>query len=105
VLNNSICFNAIYLGKNYNFSFLLFQDMKNTCVLPAAEGVLYSYEDSDKILSHGTLIKQHRVVIENCDVGYDKAYPNGLRICQGNGEWISNSTNLCFSKLCIVIFT
>ncbi|XP_060836504.1 uncharacterized protein LOC132919163 isoform X2 [Rhopalosiphum padi] len=73
-------------------------DMKNACVLPAAEGVIYSYEDSDKILFHGTLIKQHRVVIENCEVGYDKAYPNGLRICQGNGEWISNSTNLCFKK-------
>ncbi|XP_026815140.1 modular serine protease-like isoform X2 [Rhopalosiphum maidis] len=73
-------------------------DTKNACVLPTTDGVIYSYEDSDKILAHGTLIKQHRVVIENCEVGYQKAYPSGLRICQGNGEWILNSKNLCFKK-------
>jgi len=28
----------------------------NSCVLPTVEGVIYSYEGSNEILSHGTLI-------------------------------------------------
>ncbi|CAH1707794.1 unnamed protein product [Aphis gossypii] len=72
---------------------------KNVCVLPIAEGVLYSYEGSNEILPHGTLIDNYRTVFENCEVGYHKAYPNGFRVCQSNGKWISSSEKLCF-KMC-----
>ncbi|KAF0762508.1 Uncharacterized protein FWK35_00006322 [Aphis craccivora] len=72
---------------------------KNVCVLPTAKGVIYSYEGSDKILSHGTLINPRRIIIQNCEIGYYKAYPNSFRVCQGNGKWISNSEKLCF-KMC-----
>ncbi|XP_026815136.1 uncharacterized protein LOC113555042 isoform X2 [Rhopalosiphum maidis] len=72
---------------------------KNACVLPTAEGVMYSYGGSDTILSHGTLINPNRIIIENCEVGYHKAYPNSFRVCQENGEWKLNSENLCF-KTC-----
>jgi len=67
------------------------------------EGIIYSYEGSDKILSHGTLINPLRIVIENCEIGYYKASPNSFRVCQENGEWKLNSEILCFSKLYIVI--
>ena len=70
----------------------------NSCVLPTVEGVLYSYEGSNEILSHGTLINQHLTVIENCDFGYHKAYPNGFRFCQRTGNWLSSTEKLCFSK-------
>ncbi|XP_060836525.1 modular serine protease-like isoform X2 [Rhopalosiphum padi] len=73
--------------------------MNNACVLPSAEGIIYAYEGSDKILTHGTLINPLRIVTENCEVGYHKAYPNGFRVCQENGEWKLNSENLCF-KTC-----
>jgi len=68
------------------------------CILPAVEGILYSYEGSDKILAHGTMINKYRTVIENCDVGYHKAYPRGFRVCQGNGKWTSTSEILCFKR-------
>jgi len=71
-------------------------------VLPTAEGVIYSYEGSDKILSHGTLIDPRRIIIQNCEIGYYKVYPNSFRVCQGNGKWISNSEKSCFSKLYIL---
>ncbi|XP_022164235.1 uncharacterized protein LOC111029524, partial [Myzus persicae] len=71
----------------------------NSCVLPTAEGVLYSYEGSNETLPHGALIDHHLIVIENCAVGYYKAYPNGFRFCQGRGKWLSNSEKLCF-KMC-----
>jgi len=74
-----------------------------TCVLPTVEGVLYFYEGSNKILSHGTFIDHNLTVIENCEVGYHKAYTNGSRFCLGKGKWLSNSTKLCYSKFCIVI--
>ncbi len=77
--------------------------MRNLCVLPTAEGVIYSYEGSKEILSPGTFIDHLRPVIESCEVGYHKAYNNGFRFCDKKGEWISNSDKLCFSKLCIVI--
>eukprot|EP00102_Acyrthosiphon_pisum_P021358 XP_016658568.1 PREDICTED: complement C1s-A subcomponent isoform X2 [Acyrthosiphon pisum] len=69
------------------------------CVLPAVEGVVYSYEGSNEILSHGTIVKYLITVIENCEVGYHQAYPNGFRVCRGNGKWLSNSEKLCF-KMC-----
>ncbi|XP_060871702.1 uncharacterized protein LOC132945906 isoform X2 [Metopolophium dirhodum] len=69
----------------------------NSCVLPTSEGVLYSYEASNEILSHGTLIDRHLYVIENCDVGYRKAHPIGFRICMGKGKWFSTSRKLCFN--------
>ncbi|XP_022170820.1 uncharacterized protein LOC111034095, partial [Myzus persicae] len=71
----------------------------NSCVLPTAEGVVYSYEGSNETLPNGALIKHNRIVIENCAVGYYKAYPNGFRFCQGRGKWVSNSEKLCF-KMC-----
>ncbi|CAI6368302.1 unnamed protein product [Macrosiphum euphorbiae] len=71
----------------------------NSCVLPTGEGVLYSYEGSNDILSHGTLINHHLTVIENCEVGYHKAYPNSFRFCQKNGKWLSSTEKLCF-KMC-----
>jgi len=69
----------------------------NSCVLPIVEGVVYSYEGSNDILPHGSLIDHHLKVIENCDVGYHKAYPS-FRFCEGKGKWLSNSEKLCFSK-------
>ncbi|KAL4123123.1 hypothetical protein QTP88_015353 [Uroleucon formosanum] len=71
----------------------------NSCVLPIVEGVVYSYEGSNDILSHGILIDRHRNVIENCELGYHKAYPNSFRYCLGKGKWLSNSEKLCF-KMC-----
>ncbi|XP_022182774.1 uncharacterized protein LOC111042453 isoform X2 [Myzus persicae] len=71
----------------------------NICVLPIVEGVVYSYEGSNEILSHGTLISQKVTVIENCEVGYHKAYTNGFRICLGKGKWLSNFEKLCL-KMC-----
>ncbi|XP_060862088.1 modular serine protease-like [Metopolophium dirhodum] len=71
----------------------------NVCVLPTAEGVLYTYEDSNEILSHGTLINHNLTVNENCEVGYHKAYPNSFRVCQRNGKWKTISENLCL-KMC-----
>ncbi|XP_029345047.1 uncharacterized protein LOC100574854 isoform X3 [Acyrthosiphon pisum] len=72
---------------------------ENSCVLPTVEGVIYSYEGSNEILSHGTLIKRHRTVIEKCEHGYHKAYPIGFRFCRGKGKWLSNTEKLCF-KMC-----
>ncbi|XP_029345059.1 modular serine protease-like isoform X2 [Acyrthosiphon pisum] len=72
---------------------------ENSCVLPTVEGVIYSYEGSNEILSHGTLIKRHRTVIEKCEHGYHKAYPVGFRFCRGKGKWLSNTEKLCF-KMC-----
>ncbi|XP_025208667.1 uncharacterized protein LOC112604026 [Melanaphis sacchari] len=69
------------------------------CVLPTVEGVIYSYEGSDKKLADGTLIIQYRNVIENCDVGYHKVYSKSYRVCQGNGKWLSTSEKLCI-KMC-----
>ncbi|KAE9523065.1 hypothetical protein AGLY_016537 [Aphis glycines] len=69
------------------------------CILPKIEGVVYSYKGSNEVLAYGILIDQQRTVIENCDVGYHKAYPNSFRVCQGNGKWISTSDKLCF-KMC-----
>ncbi|XP_060840496.1 uncharacterized protein LOC132921476 isoform X1 [Rhopalosiphum padi] len=69
------------------------------CVLPVVDGVIYSYENSNEILAHGAIIDQYRTVIENCDVGYHNAYPNGFRVCRGNGKWISTSEKLCV-KMC-----
>lgn len=82
---------------------LIFCILRNLCVLPSIEGVIYSYEGSNEILAPGTLINHHRTVFENCEVGYHKAYPNGFRVCQANGKWISTSEKLCFSKFRIVI--
>lgn len=75
----------------------------NSCVLPTVDGVVYSYEGSNEILTHGTLIDRHLNVIENCKVGYHMAYPSRFRFCQGKGKWLTNSEKLCFSKSCIVI--
>ncbi|XP_016659042.1 uncharacterized protein LOC100166859 isoform X3 [Acyrthosiphon pisum] len=71
----------------------------NSCVLPTVEGVVYSYEDSNEILPHGTLIDNHLNINENCEVGYHKAYPSRFRFCQGKGKWLTNSEKLCF-KMC-----
>ncbi|XP_060872105.1 uncharacterized protein LOC132946240 [Metopolophium dirhodum] len=71
----------------------------NSCVLPTVEGVIYSYEGSDEILSHGTLIDRHVNIIENCEVGYHKAFRYGFRFCLGKGKWLSSSDKLCF-KMC-----
>ncbi|CAI6345677.1 unnamed protein product [Macrosiphum euphorbiae] len=71
----------------------------NLCVLPTVEGVVYTYEDSNEILSHGTLINHTLTVNENCEVGYHKAYPNSFRVCQRNGKWKTVSENLCL-KMC-----
>ncbi|XP_029345055.1 uncharacterized protein LOC100167148 isoform X2 [Acyrthosiphon pisum] len=73
--------------------------IENSCVLPIVEGVLYSYEGSNEILSHGTLINHHRTIIEKCELGYHMAYPIGIRFCQGKGKWLSNTEKLCF-KMC-----
>jgi len=81
----------------------VFYYLRKSCILPSLEGVIYSYEGSDDILSHGTLIKHNRTVIENCQVGYHKAHHNSFRVCQGNGKWISKFDKLCFSKQCIEI--
>eukprot|EP00102_Acyrthosiphon_pisum_P024664 XP_016661874.1 PREDICTED: uncharacterized protein LOC107882170 [Acyrthosiphon pisum] len=72
------------------------QGKVNVCVLPTVKGVVYSYEGSNDILSHGTLINHHRTVIENCEVGYHKAYPYGLRVCLEKGKWLSTNDKLCF---------
>eukprot|EP00102_Acyrthosiphon_pisum_P015054 XP_008185439.2 PREDICTED: limulus clotting factor C-like isoform X2 [Acyrthosiphon pisum] len=71
----------------------------NSCILPTVEGVVYTYEGSNNILSHGTLIYHHISVIENCEVGYHKAYTNSIRICLGKGKWLTNFKKLCF-KMC-----
>lgn len=65
--------------------------------------MVYSYEGSNEILSHGTLINQNLTIIENCEVGYHKAYTNSYRFCLGKGKWLSNLEKLCFSKYCIII--
>ncbi|XP_016661869.1 uncharacterized protein LOC100160377 isoform X2 [Acyrthosiphon pisum] len=70
----------------------------NSCVLPTVEGVVYSYEGSNEILSHGTLINHNQTIIENCEIGYHKVY-YGFRICLGKGKWLSNFEKLCF-KMC-----
>ncbi|XP_060836526.1 modular serine protease-like isoform X1 [Rhopalosiphum padi] len=72
---------------------------KNFCVLPTVEGVIYSYEGSNEILSHGSKIDHFRTVIENCEVGYHMTYPKSYRLCQGNGKWTSTVENLCL-KMC-----
>jgi len=74
----------------------------SSCVLPNIEGVVYYYEDSNKILSPGTLINDNTTVIENCEVGFHKVYSNGSRFCRGNKKWISNYDKLCLSKFCIM---
>jgi hypothetical protein len=84
---------------------LIVNILRNFCVLPTVEGVIYSYEGSNEILSHGSKIDHFRTVIENCEVGYHMTYPKSFRFCQGNGKWTSTVENLCLSKLCIVIFT
>ncbi|XP_016655958.1 modular serine protease isoform X2 [Acyrthosiphon pisum] len=71
----------------------------SSCVLPTVEGVVYSYEGSNDILSHGTLINNKLTVIENCEVGYHKAYTYSFRYCLGSGKWLSNFDKLCF-KMC-----
>ncbi|XP_060881631.1 uncharacterized protein LOC132953091 isoform X2 [Metopolophium dirhodum] len=71
----------------------------SSCVLPTVEGVVYSYEGSNDILSHGTLINNKLTVIENCEVGYHKAYTYSFRYCLGRGKWLSNFDKLCF-KMC-----
>ncbi|XP_060872108.1 uncharacterized protein LOC132946242 [Metopolophium dirhodum] len=71
----------------------------SSCVLPTIEGVIYSYEDSNKILSHGSLIDRHVNVIENCEVGYHKASHHSFRFCLGKGKWLSSSDKLCI-KMC-----
>jgi len=76
----------------------------NSCVLPTVEGVIYSYVGSNEILSHGTLIDHHINVIENCEVGYHKAFNYTFRFCLGKGKWISSYDKLCFSKLCLLIY-
>jgi len=73
-----------------------------TCILPTVEGVIYSYEGSNKILYPGALINRHLKVVENCEVGYHKAHSIGFRFCLGKGNWLSSSDKLCFSKFCIV---
>ncbi|CAH1709698.1 unnamed protein product [Aphis gossypii] len=74
---------------------------RNLCVLPFAEGVIYSYHDSNRSLPPGTLIDHHRAVKENCEVGYHNkaADQNVFRVCQENGKWISSLEKLCF-KMC-----
>jgi len=74
-----------------------------SCVLPTVEGVVYSYEGSNDILSHGALINHHLTITENCELGYYKAYPNSVRICQIDGNWITFYDKLCLSKFCTVI--
>ncbi|CAI6344828.1 unnamed protein product [Macrosiphum euphorbiae] len=71
------------------------QGKVNVCVLPTVKGVVYSYEGSNDILSHGTLISHHRTVIENCEVGYHKAYPISVRVCLEKGKWFSFKDILC----------
>ncbi|XP_060871436.1 uncharacterized protein LOC132945689 [Metopolophium dirhodum] len=71
----------------------------NSCVLPAIEGVVYSYEGSHSILSPLTSIDPYTTVIENCEVGYHKANPNGFRVCQRYGTWKTDSDKLCL-KMC-----
>ncbi|XP_060869344.1 uncharacterized protein LOC132944160 isoform X2 [Metopolophium dirhodum] len=71
----------------------------NSCVLPAIEGVVHSYEGSHSILSPRTLIDRYTTVIENCEVGYHKAHPNGFRVCQRYGIWKTDSDKLCL-KMC-----
>ncbi|KAE9526497.1 hypothetical protein AGLY_013145 [Aphis glycines] len=69
------------------------------CILPTIEGVIHSYEGSNETIAKGTIIDQNRTIIENCDVGYYKAYPNAFKLCQKNGKWITSSEKLCF-KMC-----
>ncbi|CAH1707810.1 unnamed protein product [Aphis gossypii] len=69
------------------------------CILPTVEGVIYSYEGSNETIAKGTIIDQNRTIIENCDIGYYKAYPNAFKLCQKNGKWITSSEKLCF-KMC-----
>ncbi|XP_060874108.1 uncharacterized protein LOC132947887 isoform X2 [Metopolophium dirhodum] len=71
----------------------------NSCVLPTAEGVVYSFEGSNETLSHGTIIDRYLNVIENCEVGYYKSYTIGFRYCTGKGKWLSSSHKLCY-KMC-----
>ncbi|XP_060881629.1 uncharacterized protein LOC132953090 [Metopolophium dirhodum] len=72
---------------------------ESSCVLPTVEGVVYTYKGSNDILSHGTLINDNLTIIENCEVGYHKAYTNSSRSCLGKGKWLSNFDKLCF-KMC-----
>ncbi|KAL4123142.1 hypothetical protein QTP88_015367 [Uroleucon formosanum] len=71
----------------------------NLCVLPIVEGVVYTFEDSEEILTHGILINHGLTVNENCEAGYHKAYPNSFRVCQRNGKWKTVSEKLCL-KMC-----
>jgi len=75
----------------------------NSCVLPTVEGVIYTYENSNESISHGTLINRHQIVIESCELGYYKSYEKSIRICRGNGKWEMVSDKLCLSKFYIVI--
>jgi len=74
------------------------QSKVDVCILPTVKGVLYSYEGSSHKLSPGTLINHHHTVIENCEVGYHKAYPLGLRVCLEKGKWLSTNDKLCLGK-------
>ncbi|KAE9523066.1 hypothetical protein AGLY_016538 [Aphis glycines] len=69
------------------------------CILPNVEGVIYSFEDSNETIAYGTIIMQNHIIIENCDVGYYKAYPNAFKFCQENGKWLTSSKKLCL-KMC-----
>ncbi|CAI6367530.1 unnamed protein product [Macrosiphum euphorbiae] len=71
----------------------------SSCVLPTFEGVVYTYEGSNEILSHGTLVNHNLTIIENCEDGYHKMYTNSSRFCLGKGKWLSKFDKLCF-KMC-----
>ncbi|XP_022162710.1 uncharacterized protein LOC111028389 isoform X2 [Myzus persicae] len=104
---------ACLMDPNTNGSIIVFTDIKyhvqwirgllnkhvigKLCVLPKVKGVVYSYEGSNEMLSHGSLINHNVTVIENCEFGYHKAYPYGFRVCQGKGKWLSNSEKLCIN--------
>ncbi|XP_060869942.1 uncharacterized protein LOC132944543 isoform X7 [Metopolophium dirhodum] len=73
--------------------------ISNACVLPTVEGVVFTYEDSNDILSQGTLVNHGVTVNENCTFGYHNVNPNGFRVCQKNGKWKSAFNELCL-KMC-----
>ncbi|XP_060869972.1 uncharacterized protein LOC132944560 [Metopolophium dirhodum] len=71
----------------------------SSCILPTVEGVVYTYENSNESLSHGTLINHDVTVNENCKFGYHKVYLNSIRVCQKNGKWKTDYNKLCL-KMC-----
>lgn len=80
---------------------------RTTCVIPAADGNVYSSNDSNRnaVLSPGTRVAQYHIVEQSCEKEYYKAGPNRYFICTETGQWQPDiSDKLCLSKYAVISF-